>query len=271
MLETVGSYRFRLLEKGSLDGYTVGRVERVDDITLEEEAELERAVLVRRIELERKKAAEAVERPRACPMAPSSSAPAHTQASSGEEGPQNSDAASARPEISRAESDALSIYRTGSSNEASSRPPSKTNQPKPVELLVRRPMVPTPTNASMAEMQDEAGLLPFKPVPAEPSIEELTEICTTFIETLRSGSAPWLLSRLNHTYGPMPSADEVERLGYWMALVMPIDEHEKAKLLPIRSRRLRLCLVVHWIEQLRQSWWFNSGCTSPRHLRYTAG
>lgn len=28
MVETVGSYRFRLLEKGSLDGYTVGRVER---------------------------------------------------------------------------------------------------------------------------------------------------------------------------------------------------------------------------------------------------
>ena len=104
-------------------------------------------------------------------------------------------------------------------------------------------------------------MLPFEPVPAEPSIEELTEICISFIETLRSGSAPWLLSRLNHTYGPMPSADEVERLGYWMALVMPIDEHEKAKLLPIRSRRLRLCLVVHWIEQLRQSWWFNSGCT----------
>jgi Lon protease-like protein len=28
MVEAMGSYRFRLLEKGSLDGYTVGRVER---------------------------------------------------------------------------------------------------------------------------------------------------------------------------------------------------------------------------------------------------
>lgn len=28
MVETMGSHRFRLLEKGSLDGYTVGRVER---------------------------------------------------------------------------------------------------------------------------------------------------------------------------------------------------------------------------------------------------
>jgi len=28
MIETVGSWRFKVLEKGTLDGYTVGRVER---------------------------------------------------------------------------------------------------------------------------------------------------------------------------------------------------------------------------------------------------
>ncbi|CBQ69364.1 conserved hypothetical protein [Sporisorium reilianum SRZ2] len=257
MLETVGSYRFRLLEKGSLDGYTVGRVERVDDISLEEEAELERAVLLRRTELERKKAAEAAaaERPRACPMAPSSSAPVRMRADAGqggEEAAAASDAGgSARPEMSRAESDALSIYRT------STQAPSEAD----ASVQASGQVGAEREGDNGDEDADENGLLPFKPVPAEPSIEELADICTSFIETLRSGSAPWLLSRLNHTYGPMPSADEVERLGYWMALVMPIDEHEKAKLLPIRSRRLRLCLVVHWIEQLRQSWWFNSGCT----------
>ncbi|KAJ9474342.1 hypothetical protein PHBOTO_004415 [Pseudozyma hubeiensis] len=269
MLETVGSYRFRLLEKGSLDGYTVGRVERVDDISLEEEAELERAVLLRRTELERKKAAEApVERPRACPMAPSSSAPAHANADrpSGDAPPGT---IVARPEMSRAESDALSIYRSSHSPvlEARQHQPAVEAQPVQASGEVVASRSPTDSTATADEQgsgnheEGEEGLLPFKPVPAEPSIEELVDICTSFIETLRSGSAPWLLSRLNHTYGPMPSADEVERLGYWMALVMPIDEHEKAKLLPIRSRRLRLCLVVHWIEQLRQSWWFNSGCT----------
>lgn len=262
MLETVGSYRFRLLEKGSLDGYTVGRVERVDDISLEEEAELERAVLLRRTELDRKKAAEAsIEQPHACPMVPSMSAPVHTQASH-DEHDQSSDVVSARPEMSRAESDALSIYRSSASSAAE--PPSSEAQPVMVTGQVASPN--GASDATDAEQDtsgdgEVSGLVPFKPVPAEPSIEELVDICTSFIETLRSGSAPWLLSRLNHTYGPMPSAGEVERLGYWMALVMPIDEHEKAKLLPIRSRRLRLCLVVHWIEQLRQSWWFNSGCT----------
>lgn len=39
-----------------------------------------------------------------------------------------------------------------------------------------------------------------------------------------------------------------------MSQVLPIDEHEKAKLLPIRSPRLRLRLVVHWIEQLNNTW-----------------
>ncbi|KAJ1025916.1 hypothetical protein NDA16_002542 [Ustilago loliicola] len=259
MLETVGSYRFRLLEKGSLDGYTVGRVERVDDISLEEEAEIERSVLMRRAELERKKAAEVAERPRAQPMAASSSAPVRTVPASNEEGSEQ--ASSARPEMSRAESDALSIYRSGSSAPQQQQEDSHSREAQSNE----DPDAITPAadaNSAITEEENgEDGMLPFKPVPAQPSIEELTEICTSFIETLRSGSAPWLLSRLNHTYGPMPSADEVERLGYWMALVMPIDEHEKAKLLPIRSRRLRLCLVVHWIEQLRQSWWFNSGCT----------
>uniref|UniRef100_V5GTH9 glutathione peroxidase n=2 Tax=Kalmanozyma brasiliensis (strain GHG001) TaxID=1365824 RepID=V5GTH9_KALBG len=243
MLETVGSYRFRLLEKGSLDGYTVGRVERVDDISLEEEAELERAVLVRRTELERKKAAEAVERPRACPMAPSSSAPVRTQPSS-EEGQPASDAVSARPDMPRAESDALSIYRNSSSADTRSEQQSEAQPMQASGTTASRSSAERVEHDNDDDNADEAGLLPFKPVPAEPSIEELTDICTTFIETLRSGSAPWLLSRLNHTYGPMPSADEVERLGYWMALVMPIDEHEKAKLLPIRSSALSIASSV---------------------------
>lgn len=36
--------------------------------------------------------------------------------------------------------------------------------------------------------------------------------------------------------------------------VLPIDEHEKAKLLVIRTARRRLQLVVYWIEQLNSNW-----------------
>jgi Lon protease-like protein len=63
------------------------------------------------------------------------------------------------------------------------------------------------------------------------------------------------VQRLNNTYGPMPAADtDLSAFSFWVALVLPIDEHEKAKLLPIRSARLRLRLVVHWIEQLSENW-----------------
>jgi hypothetical protein len=88
----------------------------------------------------------------------------------------------------------------------------------------------------------------------EPSTAELMGICKDFIDQLRSGSAPWLLQRLNSTYGAMP--EDPSTFSYWMALVMPIDEYEKARLLPIRSPRLRLKLIVHWVEQLRSSWWW---------------
>ncbi|PWN99242.1 LON-domain-containing protein, partial [Tilletiopsis washingtonensis] len=88
----------------------------------------------------------------------------------------------------------------------------------------------------------------------------MVDICESFITELRSGTAPWLVTRLNHTYGPMPPLNEVSRLSFWMASVMPIDEHEKARLLPVRSPRIRLRIVVFWIEQLRSTWWFSSGC-----------
>lgn len=42
---------------------------------------------------------------------------------------------------------------------------------------------------------------------------------------------------------------------FWVASLLPLDELEKAKLLPIRSPRLRLLIVVHWIEQLNRQWY----------------
>jgi Lon protease-like protein len=50
------------------------------------------------------------------------------------------------------------------------------------------------------------------------------------------------------------------QFSYWMAMVLPIEDMEKAKLLPVKSPLLRLRLVVHWIEQLNSHWWFQNGC-----------
>ncbi|CAB4486309.1 unnamed protein product [Rhizophagus irregularis] len=47
LVETIGTYKFKVIEKGSKDGYDVGRVERVDDISPEEEERIEREELRR--------------------------------------------------------------------------------------------------------------------------------------------------------------------------------------------------------------------------------
>jgi Lon protease-like protein len=189
MIETVGSHRFRVLERGSLDGYTVGQIERIDDVLPEQEDQAERAAL-------------GMVDPNSPPsiLAEAREAQAAFQAAIG-------------VDFSRGE---------------------EQRQEQAVNILDNF---------------------------AQRNTDQLVAVCTDFIETLQSGSAPWLMTRLNNTYGPMPEATNVAAFGYWMALVMPIDEHEKAKLLPIRSPRLRLRIVVHWIEQLRQTWWFNNGCS----------
>lgn len=150
MVETFGTFRFRVLERGTLDGYLVGRIERIDDYPPEVEAEIERNAMM---------------------------------------------------------------------------------NPAEADLPLR-------------------GL--------ERSNQELMDVCRHFLDQLRNGTAPWVVQRLNNTYGPMPT--DISNFSFWIALVLPIDEQEKAKLLPIRSARMRLRLVVHWIEQLNNNWWFSSGC-----------
>lgn len=48
--------------------------------------------------------------------------------------------------------------------------------------------------------------------------EELMELCHIFLNKLRNGTAPWVVQRLNHTYGPEP-VDDPSNFSFWMALV----------------------------------------------------
>ena len=104
------------------------------------------------------------------------------------------------------------------------------------------------------------------------------DTCKAFLDRLQRGAAPWVAQRLSSAYGAMPTDPAL--FSFWVALVLPIDDREKAKLLPIKSVRLRLMLVVHWIEELNSKWyvigsvfgvrsvdrtdvfrWFSNGCT----------
>jgi Lon protease-like protein len=179
MVETFGAYCFRILERGTLDGYMVGRVERIDDFEVELESDSEDAELFF----------------------------AQEGLSGGGHG-------------------------SGSS------------------LRLRTAARALRGNTSAAHAS--------RPSARQQTNEELMEICRNFLTQLRAGTAPWVVQRLNNTYGPMP--EDASSFSFWMALVLPIDEHEKAKLLPIKSPRLRLKLIVHWIEELNSNWWFSNGC-----------
>ncbi|KZT62937.1 hypothetical protein CALCODRAFT_5716 [Calocera cornea HHB12733] len=185
MLETVGTWRFRIVERGYLDGYIVGKIERIDDYPDDVEMEIETCSL---------------------PVTPGR----------------------------------RSIRRGGSRSPRSPAGGTPTTEN------------PTPTTISLA---DAAPLLAEA---SNPTVDELMVKCHAFVDTLRTGSAPWVVQRLDTTYGDAPT--DPSAYSFWIAAIMPIDEAEKAKLLPIRSTRLRLRLIVHWIEQLSNNWWFSNGC-----------
>ncbi|KAI0320824.1 PUA-like domain-containing protein [Amylostereum chailletii] len=180
MVETWGTHRFRVMERGMLDGYMVGRVERIDDFPNELDGDTDDGG--------------------------SSSTTPH---------PTDDDP------IARALAVSSRQVTTVASDATPALPP-----------------------ALQATMKD--------------SPDVLLAICHDFLQQLRQGAAPWVVQRLNHTYGPMPS--DASNFSFWMAMLLPIDEYEKAKLFPIKSPRLRLCMVVHWIEQLNSNWWFTNGC-----------
>ncbi|OCF40438.1 hypothetical protein I317_05741 [Kwoniella heveanensis CBS 569] len=234
MVETVGTHRFKLLEKGSLDGYTVGRIERIDDVSPEEEIAMER---------------QAVER--------ATSSRATKAATSDTPGPSTAgpDAGSSGQLMS------IPLLPASESGLAGAQPPMPAAPSMGMGTGLGMGVPGAPGAAGSMDFGSLAAQsAAAAPGTAPPSVEdtpetteELMAICRAFIDQLRSGSAPWLLQRLNNTYGVMPT--DPSEFSYWMALVMPIDEYEKANLLPIRSPRLRLKLIVHWVETLRTSWW----------------
>ncbi|KAL4081880.1 PUA-like domain-containing protein [Scleroderma yunnanense] len=190
MVETWGTHRFRILESGSLDGYMIGRVERIDDYEddLGEWAgEYEEAQV---------------------PSTSSSHAP-------------------------------VIAWRSPSS----------------VILTRTLPNVP-PTSSSSYSVRSSASNSTQRSL----TTTALMAACHSFLSQLRAGTAPWVVQRLNHTYGPQPPDSDPGAFSFWMGMVLPIEEHEKAKLLPVKSARLRLRMVVGWIEQLNSNWWFSSGC-----------
>lgn len=176
LVEAVGVHRFKVLESGTLDGYTMGRTERIEDIPDEEEAELESAALAR----------------------------------------------------GRAQAQAQAQTR---SEALASTPPAPQQPENGATLPAVAPAAPQPQPASVQQPQQPA-LDSAESETSELSNEQLVKICRDFVEALRNGSTPWLIQRLNDSVPPMP--EDAREFTWWMAMLMPIDDHEKAKLLQVR-------------------------------------
>lgn len=180
MVETQGTYRFRIMERGSIDGYMVGRIERIFD------------------------------------------------------------SPSIYPDISNVPDDAPPILA-----------------PVSPSVNLEATMLNAASVTTLPSTSSESG----PPSTYAQEVRELVDVCLVFLDQVQRGGAPWVvqrLNKLNHIYGPMPT--DPAYFSYWMAMALPIEETEKAKLLPVKSPLLRLRLVVHWIEQLNSNWWFTSGC-----------
>ncbi|WVQ67955.1 uncharacterized protein L199_006160 [Kwoniella botswanensis] len=233
MVETVGTHRFKLSEKGNLDGYTVGRIERIDDVSPEEEIAMEREAVLARANATMS---------RTKPAGPSGSTSSPVIASNTTPADPSSGPGSVSASTTGIQSGVPATASALPTPAVFGGIPTFGAGPGSVDFAALA--------ASSAQSQTQTATS----VDDTPeTTEELMAICQAFIDQLRSGSAPWLLQRLNNTYGSMPT--DPSEFSYWMALVMPIDEYEKARLLPIRSPRLRLKLIVHWVESLRSSWW----------------
>ena len=128
-----------------------------------------------------------------------------------------------------------------------------TRPPSPQSLLTRIAyrVSPPPSPASATCSQDSTSSSTSQRFLSTPA---LLATCHVFLSQLRAGTAPWVVQRLNYTYGPQPPDTNPGAFSFWMGMVLPIDEHEKAKLLPVKSARLRLRMVVGWIEQLNSNW-----------------
>jgi len=193
MVETWGVYRFRILERGIMDGYVVARVERIDDYPDDPEDELEG-----RIEEVSEASSSRISR-----FSPSPPSPSHSTHSRSRSQPSNS-----------------------------------AHFP-----------IPAPS--------------PQRPLPL--STAALIAYCNSFLAQLHTNTTPWVVQRLSYTHGPPPPSPDdplfdAGNFSFYVGTVLPIDEWEKAKLLPVRSVRMRLKMCVWWIEGLRKNWWFERGC-----------
>ncbi|KAJ3511162.1 hypothetical protein NMY22_g15741 [Coprinellus aureogranulatus] len=242
VVRTIGTFRFRITDRGSLDGYTVGKIERyvrhsIPAMFIAKSCLPSLSFLLIRIEDYPDTLMDAIDTSSTNLAEPSPSS-----------GPLQATASAPSPTSGGQAATLQATSAASSSSDKRSQPPSA---PSPSASL-------PPSSHSHIPSASSSSMPPSPPpllrAGSNPTNAELMDICRLFMTRLQRGTAPWVVRQLANGAGDMP-LDNPAMFSFWVAALLPIDELEKAKLLPIRSARLRLLLVVHWIEQLNKQWY----------------
>ncbi len=192
VVETWGTWRFRIMERGMRDGYTVARVERIEDYEEELESTPSSAGDSQELSPGRAGPSRAEDAVRAeigdvfvdAPPDPASASVSAGEPRAGTPAPS-------------------SVGRSGAADPAIAPPPSTSGRRE--DRSAGRPS---------EKLADGIGAPPRR----APSNAELMAKCHAFIEQTRQGT-PWVVQHLHNNFVPMPS-DPVA-FGFWMALVSP--------------------------------------------------
>ncbi|KAG6068744.1 hypothetical protein E4U32_007609 [Claviceps aff. humidiphila group G2b] len=225
LVETVGLTRFRVVRYGELDGYTVAKTERIDDVSLEEEEAIE--------------AAEATGRAHdhetfttltttTSSTSTSTTATAVTCCETLEHDHDN---------------DHASAPLEGTATSASTNSHGMNSSPHHEDASQIPPHHVGSVTASELHTMSTQALMRF---------------ATEFVTRMRSKSVPWLTERMLAIYGECPHDPAL--FPWWLASMLPVRDLEKYRLLATSSVRERLKICCLWIVEWETKKWSLHHC-----------
>ncbi|KAG8871746.1 hypothetical protein FRB97_008333, partial [Tulasnella sp. 331] len=226
--------RFRVLQTRGVDGYIVAKVQTVEDIDLAETNTLSERHTVSSFEDN-------------SPLVGSSTLPGPSSRAAYHLSIPTFTLSEPSPPSSR-------LMLPQQSSSATAAAASSSSSPSPSHPFISSTSY---TLASSSNLPISLSTPASPPPPIPDDLSDMLQVCTHFVDQLRNDAAPWIVQRLNTNYGDEPPKEDLVAWCWWLASLLPIDDHEKAKLLPIRSPELRLRLICHWIQKLNDQWWYS--------------
>lgn len=220
LVETVGLTRFRVVRYGELDGYTVAKTERIDDVSLEEEEAIEAAEATGWVHDHETFTTLTTT---ASSTSTSTTATAVTCCETLEHDHDNGHA---------------NVPLEGTATSASTNSHGMNSSPHHEDASQIPPHHIGSVTASELHTMSTQALMRF---------------ATEFVTRMRSKSVPWLTERMLAIYGECPHDPAL--FPWWLASMLPVRDLEKYRLLATSSVRERLKICCLWIVEWETKKW----------------